>query len=65
MIDRDPERMTEIAVQALQYTGQRAILLRRWGGLQQADLPANVLMIDHAPHAWLFPRMAAVVPARP
>ncbi len=61
MVDRDPERMTEIALDALRYSGQRAIFLRGWGGLQQADLPANVLMIDQAPHDWLFPRMAAVV----
>jgi len=61
MVDRDPERITEIALNALRYSGQRAIFLRGWGDLQQADLPPNVFMIDNAPHEWLFPRMAAVV----
>jgi UDP:flavonoid glycosyltransferase YjiC (YdhE family) len=61
MVDRDPERMTTIAVDALRYSGLRAVFLRGWGGLQQTDLPSNVFMIDHAPHEWLFPRMAAIV----
>jgi UDP:flavonoid glycosyltransferase YjiC (YdhE family) len=61
MIDRDPQRMTDIALDAVRFSGQRAIFLRGWGGLQQTDLPSNVLMIDHAPHEWLFPRMGAVV----
>jgi UDP:flavonoid glycosyltransferase YjiC (YdhE family) len=61
MVDRDPERMTEIALDALRYSGQRAIFLRGWGGLQQTDLPSSVFMIDQAPHEWLFPRMAAIV----
>jgi UDP:flavonoid glycosyltransferase YjiC (YdhE family) len=36
-------------------------LLSGWGGLQKTDLPAAVFMIDSIPHAWLFPRVAAVV----
>ena len=29
--------------------------------MQKADLPASVFMVDSIPHAWLFPRVAAVV----
>jgi UDP:flavonoid glycosyltransferase YjiC (YdhE family) len=61
MTNEDPAKMTEIALQALEMTGQRGILLTGWGGLQAADLPPSVLRIDSAPHSWLFPRMAAVV----
>jgi UDP:flavonoid glycosyltransferase YjiC (YdhE family) len=54
-------RMTEIAIAALRRAKQRGLLLAGWGGLRQSDLPDDILMIDQAPHDWLFPRMAAVV----
>jgi UDP:flavonoid glycosyltransferase YjiC (YdhE family) len=61
MSNRKPEETADLVLQALSNTGQRAILLSGWGGLQKADLPASILMIDSVPHAWLFPRVAAVV----
>jgi len=61
MVDRDPQRMTELVLEALKYSNRRAILLRGWGGLRERDLPPHALMIDQASHEWLFPRMAAVV----
>jgi UDP:flavonoid glycosyltransferase YjiC (YdhE family) len=61
MADRDPARMTEIALDALKHSGRRGILLTGWGGLSQSDLPDGVLKLAEAPHDWLFPRMAAVV----
>jgi len=36
-------------------------MLSGWGGLRSTDVPDSVFTIDSAPHAWLFPRMAAVV----
>jgi sterol 3beta-glucosyltransferase len=51
----------EIVIEALAKSGQRGLLASGWGGLKAADLPANVFMIDQAPHDWLFPRVAAVV----
>jgi sterol 3beta-glucosyltransferase len=56
-----PEKRTRIALEALVQAGQRGVLASGWGGLKAADLPDEVLMIDTAPHDWLFPRMAAVV----
>lgn len=50
-----------IIVEALQKAGQRGILASGWGGLQVADLPASIFLIDNAPHDWLFERVAAVV----
>ncbi len=61
MAGRNPEERTEIAIQALERSGQRGILLTGWGGLQTGDLPDSVFAVDSVPHDWLFPRMAAVV----
>jgi UDP:flavonoid glycosyltransferase YjiC (YdhE family) len=61
MGSRDPAETTALILQALAKTQQRAILLSGWGGMQKTDLPASVFMIDSASHAWLFPRVAAVV----
>lgn len=61
MANRDPERMAEIVLEALNRTGQRGLLMTGWGGLSQADLPAHVFMLEAAPHSWLFPQMAAVM----
>ncbi|MBL8162874.1 MAG: glycosyltransferase family 1 protein [Anaerolineae bacterium] len=61
MGSRKPKETTELVLGALRRTGQRAVLLSGWGGLHQADLPPSVYMADSLPHAWLFPRMAAVV----
>jgi sterol 3beta-glucosyltransferase len=56
-----PEKRARIVLAALAKAGQRGILARGWGGLQAADLPQDMIMIDAAPHDWLFPRMAVVV----
>jgi sterol 3beta-glucosyltransferase len=61
MSSRNPEAAARLVLEALHISGQRAVLLSGWGGLRQDDLPASVLMLDSIPHAWLFPRMAAVV----
>lgn len=61
MSNRRPEEMAALILQALEQSQQRAILMAGWGGLRQAALPDTVLMVDSIPHAWLFPRVAAVV----
>ena len=61
MGSRKPAETTDLVLQALAQTQQRAILLSGWGGMQKTDLPASVCMVDSIPHAWLFPRVAAVV----
>lgn len=61
MANRDPARVTEISLDALRRSGQRGLLLSGWAGLGNRDLPDTVFKIEHAPHDWLFPRMAAVV----
>lgn len=51
-----------VVTAAVAQTGQRAVVALGWNRPPAgAALPENVLLIDGAPHAWLFPRMAAVV----
>jgi sterol 3beta-glucosyltransferase len=53
---------TELAIKALTLSGRRGVLATGWNGMSNVDnLPGGIFMLDHAPHSWLFPRMAAVV----
>lgn len=61
MAGGDPEKLAAIVVEALGRAGLRGIVASGWGGLRTGDLPDTILAIDHAPHGWLFPRMATVV----
>jgi sterol 3beta-glucosyltransferase len=61
MVSRNPEETTDLVLQAIALTGQRAILQSGWSGLSQRDLPDTVFMVDSISHSWLFPRVAAVV----
>jgi sterol 3beta-glucosyltransferase len=61
MSSRKPEETTALILGALARTGQRGIIHAGWGGMQRADLPDSVLMIDGVPFSWLFPRVAVVV----
>lgn len=61
MSGRQPGRLAEIAIEALASTNQRGVLAKGWGGLEPERLPADVFLIDSAPHSWLFSRVSAVV----
>lgn len=61
MAGRSPKRLAGAVIEALKRTGRRGILASGWGGLEADDLPETIMMIDQAPHDWLFPRVAAVV----
>jgi sterol 3beta-glucosyltransferase len=61
MGSRKPEETVELVLQALERTGQRAVLLSGWGGFRKDQLPANIFMADSIPHSWLFSRVAAVI----
>lgn len=61
MSGRDPERLAGIVIRALQKAGLRGVIATGWGGLKAENLPDSIFKIEHAPHDWLFPRMAAVV----
>ncbi len=60
----DPKQAAQTArlvVEALRLAGQRGILATGWQGDSGEPLPESPFTLESAPHAWLFPRMAAVV----
>jgi UDP:flavonoid glycosyltransferase YjiC (YdhE family) len=56
----DPAGMTDLVVEAVRMSGQRALLHAGWAGLG-GRLPAEILPITYAPYGWLFLRMAMMV----
>lgn len=61
MSNRNPEETAELVIKAVHLSQQRAILFSGWSGLHIHDLPDSVFLLNAVPHAWLFPRVAAVV----
>ncbi|CAA0088883.1 O-mycaminosyltylonolide 6-deoxyallosyltransferase [Zhongshania aliphaticivorans] len=62
MLSDDTDNLSAIIYDALALSGRRAIIATGWGGLtSQANNNPNVLVIDAAPHDWLFPRVALAV----
>ncbi len=62
MFNHDAETFTSLVIEAVKESGKRLLLVRGWGGLHDiAVADANVLMIERAPHDWLFPRVALAV----
>ncbi len=61
MVSENPEAAARVVLDAVQRSGSRAVIHAGWGGLAPGELPASVLAVGNTPHAWLFPRMAAVV----
>ncbi|MGQ9552632.1 MAG: glycosyltransferase [Anaerolineae bacterium] len=61
MSNRKPEETADLVLAALARAQQRGVVLSGWSGLQKADLPNSVVMVDSIPFSWLFPRVAAVV----
>ncbi len=61
MGNRNPEETADLVLQALDKTGQRAILAAGWSGMRTENLPDNAFLVHSVPHAWLFPQVAAVV----
>ena len=61
MSAEDPERRTRLVLRALELSRQRGVLSTGWGGVRRLEPSPGVFFCDDVPHAWLFPRMAAVV----
>ncbi|MBR9898344.1 glycosyltransferase [Pseudidiomarina sp. GXY010] len=61
MTGRDPERLTDIVIEALQRAGVRGILATGWGGMEIKALPESIIAVDQVPHSWLFPRVCGLV----
>lgn len=61
MASRNPEETTQLVLRAVREAGVRAILATGWEGLAVSAKDDEVIVLESAPHDWLFPRMAAVV----
>ncbi len=57
----DPDTATAAIVGAARRLGVRVVLHRGWNGLGRGAHSESVLVVDHVPHRWLFPRCACVV----
>jgi sterol 3beta-glucosyltransferase len=61
MANHSPRQTTRLVSDALELSGQRGVLTTGWGGLEKAKLSPNIYVLKDVPHAWLFPRVSAVV----
>jgi len=59
----DPNAMTKTLFEAVEKSGQRALVSKGWGGMGADELgkPDNVFMLGNVPHDWLFKHVSAVV----
>ena len=57
----DPLRLSTAVSGALRELGTRAVIATGWGGLGDVNGGGDTIVIERAPHRWLFPRVAAVV----
>lgn len=55
------EDLTNMIVEAVTASGDRAIIASGWAGLTAQHLPDTIHLLDAAPHDWLFPRCSAVI----
>ena len=61
MSSEGTDRIGRIIVEAISATGRRCIVGVGWAGLGAGAMPAGWRVVREAPHALLFPRVAAVV----
>lgn len=65
MTDVSSETLSNIVLEAISASKQRAIILSGWGGLGETSIAdqrkQQVFVIDSVPHSWLFSRVKAVV----
>ena len=59
----DPNALTELIFEAVQKTGQRALVSKGWGGFgaDTIGVPDGVYMLGNVPHDWLFQHVSCVV----
>jgi len=56
----NPEKMTEMLLQAIEGSNVRAIISRGWSNIGGPQLP-HILYLDDCPHEWLFQHVSAVI----
>jgi UDP:flavonoid glycosyltransferase YjiC (YdhE family) len=61
MPSADPQATHDLILAALRQAGLRAVIGGGWGGVKPTSAPDFAYFVDHAPHEWLFERVAGVV----
>jgi sterol 3beta-glucosyltransferase len=63
MVSSNAARFTEVVLDGVKRSGQRAVLATGWGGLdyEGAGQSERIFFVRHAPHDWLFQRVSAAV----
>ncbi|KAF5858111.1 hypothetical protein ETB97_004877 [Aspergillus alliaceus] len=58
----EPDALTQTILDAVEMTGQRALISKGWGGLGAEQINrSDVFFIGNCPHDWLFERVSCVV----
>ena len=57
----DGKKTTEILIDAIKRTDQRAVIQSGWGLLGTQDVTSNIFCTEYVPHRWLFPKASCVV----
>ena len=61
MGESDGKKITEILIDAIKQTNQRAVIQSGWGLLGTQDATSNIFCTEYVPHRWLFPKASCVV----
>lgn len=63
IVVQDQVKLTRIVFEAINLSGQRAIISKGWGnlGIDDADVPDNILIVGSIPHDWLFQHVSCVI----
>jgi sterol 3beta-glucosyltransferase len=61
MTHADPERVTDILIEAIEMAGRRAIIQQGWSGLARRPLPPMIYAAEYVLHTWLFAHASCVV----
>ncbi len=57
----DPASLGAAVSEAVHRAGVRAVIASGWGAMSNLRSDSDTLVVESAPHRWLFPRVAAVV----
>ncbi|CAG8174951.1 unnamed protein product [Penicillium nalgiovense] len=59
----DQVKLTKIVFETISKAGQRAIISKGCGnlGVDEVDVPDNILIIESCPHDWLFRKVSCVI----
>jgi sterol 3beta-glucosyltransferase len=57
----DPASLGSVVSDAVRRAGVRAVIASGWGAMGHLRSDSDIMVVESAPHQWLFPRVAAVV----